>query len=50
MAGGGVRGVITYVSRFDPNSKSISKTVFLMVDLSGIVLAAHDGIARLKSE
>jgi len=23
--------------------KSISKTVFLMVDLSGIVLAAHDG-------
>jgi hypothetical protein len=50
MAGGGVRGVITYVTRFDPNSKSISKTVFLMVDLSGIVLAAHDGIARLKSE
>jgi hypothetical protein len=50
MAGGGVRGIVTYVRRFDPNSTWIGKTVFLIVDLSGIVLAAHDGIARLKSE
>jgi hypothetical protein len=50
MAGGGVRGVITYVSRFDPYSTWIGKTVFLILDLSGVVLAAHDGIARLKSE
>jgi hypothetical protein len=50
LAGGGVRGVITYVSRFDPNSKWIGKTVFLIVDLTGVVLAAKTGIARLKAE
>jgi hypothetical protein len=49
-AGGGVRGVITSVTRFDrfdPNSTSIGKTVFLIVDLGGVVQAAKTGIARL---
>jgi hypothetical protein len=50
MAGGGVRGVITYVRLFDPKSKWIGKAVFLIVDLGGIVLAAKTGIARLKTE
>jgi hypothetical protein len=50
LAGGGVRGVLTYVTRFDPNSTWIGKSVFLIVDLRGVVLAANNGIARLKSE
>ena len=40
MAGGGVRGVITYVKRFDPKSRAIGKTVFLIVDLGGVMLEA----------
>ncbi len=50
MAGGGVRGVLTYVTRFDANSTWIGKTVFLIVDLRGVVLAARTGIERLKTE
>jgi hypothetical protein len=50
MAGGGVRGVIAYVRLFDPQSKSIGKAVFLIVDLSNVVIAALGGIGRLKAK
>jgi hypothetical protein len=49
MAGGGVRGVLTYARRFDPRSGSIAKTVFLIIELGAVVLAARTGIERLKA-
>lgn len=45
--GGGVRGVVTVVSEFDPTSKEIGKSVFLVVDLNVVVLEAWSRIQSL---
>ena len=44
MPGGGLRGVIAYVDRFDPTSKFIGKNVYLIVDLIGVVIEAWHNI------
>ena len=44
MAGGGVRGVITYVGLYDPSSKATGKSVFVVVDLT---LVAEEAIAAI---
>ena len=38
--GGGLRGVIATVGRFDPESKFMGKNVYLIVDLMGVVIEA----------
>lgn len=48
MSGGGVRGVIPYVSRFNPfRINVVQKGVFLVVDLTEMALEVRHGIARL---
>ena len=49
MPGGGVRGVITYVSRYDPSSQRIEKGVFLIVDLTAIAIHAVSAIGRVSA-
>jgi len=49
MPGGGVRGVITYVSLFDPSSQLIQKGVFLVVDLTMIAVHAISAVGRLSA-
>ena len=44
MPGGGLRGVIAYVGRFDPRSEFIGKNVYLIVDLIGVVIEAWSKI------
>jgi hypothetical protein len=39
MPGGGVRGVVTYVKRYDPSSEWIGKSVLVVVDLTIVALA-----------
>jgi hypothetical protein len=48
MPGGGLRGVVAYVDRFDPTSKFIGKSVYLVVDLIGVVIEAWWKIGRLS--
>jgi hypothetical protein len=48
-AGGGVRGVVTVVGEFDPESKAVGKSVFLVVDISGVFLEALSRVASLVS-
>ena len=45
--GGGLRGVIAYVGRFDPESKFIGKNVYLIVDLMGVVIEAWHNTLNL---
>jgi hypothetical protein len=40
MPGGGLRGVIAYVGRFDPKSKFIGKNVYLIIDLISVLVEA----------
>src|SRR5260370_28613741 len=40
MPGGGLRGVIAYVTTFDPESRFIGKNVYLIVDLIGDFMQA----------
>ncbi len=47
MPGGGLRGVIAYVSTFDPKSKFIGKNVYLIVDLIGVFIEAWHNIWNL---
>lgn len=47
VAGGGVRGVTIFVGEFQPESEAIGKTVFLVVNLNGVVLEALTRIAQL---
>ena len=47
MPGGGLRGVIAYVGRFDPTSKFIGKSVYLIIDLIGVAIEAWSNISRL---
>ncbi len=44
MPGGGLRGVVAYVGRFDPRSEFIGKNVYLIVDLIGVVIEAWSKI------
>jgi hypothetical protein len=46
VPGRGVRGVVAYVDRFDPNAKMIGKSVYLIVDLTLIAVEVNDGINR----
>jgi len=46
VAGGGVRGVIAYVDWFDPNAKTISKSVYLIVDLTLIAVEVQGAVDR----
>ena len=46
MPGGGLRGVIAYVGGFDPTSTSMGKNVYLIVDLTGVVVEARTNISR----
>jgi hypothetical protein len=48
IAGGGVRGVMAYVDWFDLNSKTISKSVYLIVDLTLIAVEVLSAANRLK--
>jgi hypothetical protein len=48
IAGGGVRGVIAYVDWFDPNSKMIGESVYLIVDLTLIAVEVSSAVGRLK--
>ena len=50
MPGGGVRGVVAYVKRYDPESKWMEKTVFVVVDLNRTVLHVWAAINRVVSE
>ena len=38
--GGGLRGVVAYVGAFDPESSLIGKNVYLIVDLTGVLIEA----------
>lgn len=46
MPGGGLRGVVAYVGGFDPTSTSMGKNVYLIVDLTGVVVEAWTNISR----
>jgi hypothetical protein len=48
MPGGGLRGVVAFVDRFDPTSTLIGKSVYLVVDLIGVVVEAWTNIGRLR--
>jgi hypothetical protein len=48
MPGGGVRGVVTYVKRYDPSSEWIGKPVFVVVDLTIVALVVRQGIGELS--
>lgn len=48
-AGGGVRGVVTVVGEFDPESKAVGKSIFLVVDISGVFLEALSRVGSLVS-
>jgi hypothetical protein len=48
MPGGGLRGVVAYVDRFDPTSTFIGKNVYLVVDLIGVAVEAWTNIVRLR--
>jgi len=48
MLGGGVRGVISYVKLYDPASKEIGKSVFVVVDLTLVALETWNAITRLS--
>jgi hypothetical protein len=48
VAGGGVRGVTIFVGEFQPESKAIGKTVFLVVNLNGVVLETLTRILQLR--
>jgi hypothetical protein len=45
----GQRGVIAYVSTFDPKSKFIGKNVYLIVDLIGVFIEAWSNTWRLPA-
>ncbi len=47
VAGGGVRGVVAYVDWFDRDLKSISKAIYLIVDLTLIALEVLSEVGRL---
>jgi hypothetical protein len=47
MAGGGVRGVVSYVRRHSPRPNEIGRAVFLVVDLTLIALEAQSAIGDL---
>ena len=47
MPGGGVRGVISYVRRYEPGSGESGKAVFLTVDLGQAALTAMEAIRSL---
>ena len=47
MAGGGVRGVVSYVRRYSPRPNEIGPAVFLIVDLTLVALEAQRGIGDL---
>ena len=49
VAGGGVRGVVTFVGEFEPMSREIGKTVFLVLDLNGVALEALSHIQSLEA-
>ena len=48
VAGGGVRGVIAYIDRFDPDGRTTGKSVYLIVDLTLIALEVQSGINGFK--
>ena len=50
MPGGGLRGVVAYVSRFDPRSEFIGKNVYLIVDLIGVAIEAWAKVRSLQAE
>ncbi len=50
MPGGGLRGVVAYVGRFEPRSQFIGKNVYLIVDLIGVVIEAWAKIRSLPVE
>jgi hypothetical protein len=45
LSGGGVRGVISYVEWYEPASKEIAKAIYVVVDLTLIMLEAVTAIA-----
>ncbi len=48
MPGGGLRGVIAYVGRFEPTPKdNTGKSVYLIIDLIGVAIEAWSNISRL---
>jgi hypothetical protein len=48
MAGGGVRGVVSYVRRYPPpRANEIGRSVFVVVDLTLVTLEAYSAIGRL---
>jgi hypothetical protein len=48
VPGGGVRGVVGYVSRYEPSTEAIGKAVFLVIDLTLIVLETLTVIGHLE--
>jgi hypothetical protein len=46
-AGGGVRGVVSYVRRYEPLPHEIGRAVFLIVDLTLVALEAQRAIGDL---
>jgi hypothetical protein len=50
MPGGGIRGVVTYVSFFDPLSKWVSKAVFVVIDLTLVAVIVNTRIGDLNKD
>jgi len=48
MLGGGVRGVISYVKRYDPASTDIGRSVYVVVDLTLVALETRTAIGHLS--
>jgi hypothetical protein len=49
MPGGGVRGVVGYIDWYEPASKKITKAVYVVVDLTLIMLEALSAISHLPA-
>jgi hypothetical protein len=49
MPGGGVRGVVSYIDWYEPASIKIAKAVYVVVDLTLVMLEARTAISHLPS-
>jgi hypothetical protein len=49
MPGKGVRGVLVYIDWYDPESKKIGKAVYVVVDLTLIMIETMDAVRHLTT-
>jgi hypothetical protein len=50
LPGGGVRGIVAVVRRYEPSSEGIQKSVFVVVDLTLTMLLVRAAIAKTLQE